>query len=1041
MENSDKLHEYLHQLSSVQHETELSGRTMLYNILTGFFDKNIHIIHEPKRDKEGRGAPDFKFVVNETIIGYCETKEVGENLDNVIKSEQIQKYLTLTDNLLITDYLRFIWLYHGVVRADIRICEQTFLNTKMTIDNNKVIEFTALLTEFSHQTPEPITSANMLAKWLAAPTRTIKFEITNSLHLAYKNKQSNELTALHEVFKKNIFEEISINEFADAFAQTLSYSLFLTKLNLLNPNILLNLHNIGQHTPTSFALIKDILRFINTLDKFPAIKPYIERIFHVINHTNMGELTQDLSFTKHVGKDPYIYFYEDFLKEYDPQIRVDAGVYYTPEPVVNAIIHNIHNILINEFGLVDGLANEKVKLLDFACGTGTFLLQVYRKILDSVPPNSLKRKGLIENHILKQIYGFELLIPAYCVSHLKLSQFLKEYAHFNIDDKQRIPVYLTNSLESRNAIDDNPLFALLPAFSAEGNKAQEIKDDNDILVITGNPPYNGESKNNSPFILNLIKDYKPDDGDLLSEMSKLDKNCKGVRNKELNIKWLRNDYVKFIRFAENKMARAGRGVVGIITSNSFLDGPIFRKMRQHLMQTFDKIIIIDLHGNHNNKESSPDGTADQNVFDIKEGVAISFFIKNTNIKPADKGVFHYDIYGKRKEKFAQINEIDYKKSPSKINPERPFFEFFAVDKTSLKKYNKGLSLREIFCQFGVGICSKRDEIAYHFQKESLVKVLQDFKDLSVEKLKDKYPSEKIESRDKKTIYAKNNICNVESYNTAIKQMNYRPFINQFTFHTNKSKGFLAYPVYDLMKNFDRPNIAICYTRNFRVGNIYDNVFITDKITDLHYLKVGGVMAPLYIYHDNTDEPDENFHYAFRKFINKKFNNPTAEEVMGYIYAILHCPQYRSDNIQMLKMDFPKISFECNLNQFTRLATLGGQLMDAHLMKNIPKQYSANKQYIGEALSDDVKNHNMLVEKIEYNEKTQQLYFNKTSYFANVTSEIINFTIGGYAVVTQYLKLRRGCNIANELQHIQDIINICQYTMNNMRDIDVVYNEF
>ncbi len=1031
------LNDYIKEIAQIQFETEHSGRTHLENLFRKIIaNDKITIIHEPKRDKGGRGAPDYKFMLNDDIIGYCETKKLGDDLNSIIESEQIKKYITLSDNLILTDYLRFIWIHQGIAKLDIRLCEKPALNNKLKLPESNFHELENFINLFINQEPEPITKANILAKSLANPTRTIKNEIAHSLTQSHKLKQNNELTAMHDIFKKNIFVEISDTEFADAFAQTLSYSLFLTKLNLTNPNIKLNLHNISQHTPTSFALIKDILRFINELDKYPNIKPYIERIFYIINITKIESLVSDLSFSAQQDKDPYIYFYEDFLKEYDPQIRVDAGVYYTPEPVVNAIINNIHDILIDEFALANGLANERVKILDFACGTGTFLLQIYRKILDSISPNNLNRKNIIKNHLLKQIYGFELLIPAYCVSHLKLSQYLRESAHYILQDNERIQVYLTNTLEYREKIVENALFeGFFPALSTEGKTAQEIKEDNDILVITGNPPYHGESKNNSDYILNLIKDYKPKDGDLLSQNIKFyDKICKSVKGKEQNIKWLRNDYVKFLRFAEDKMSRTGQGIVGVITSNSFLDSPIFRKMREHLMQTYHKIIIIDLHGNNNNKEKSPDGSPDQNVFDIQEGVAISFFIKNPQLKKSEQGVFHYDIYGKRQAKFAQINEIHYKRTPNQINPIAPFYEFVPRNEIQRNKYDKGISLREIFCNFGVGICTKRDHLVYQNNKQNLIGILDDFDNLDDRAIKEKYHINH-ESEGWKVIWAKNNIKKFGVKDNYIKICAYRPFDAKYTYYTNYNMGFLARPVYDVMKHFEKPNIGFCFVRNFKAVNYFDNVFITNKMIDLHYLKVGSAVAPLYLYHEHQEQPDANFHQSFRNMVNKKFNNPSAEQILAYIYAVMHAPSYRSANLESLKMDFPKIPFDIAPEEFYRLAELGQGLIDAHLMRVIPKILNAENQPIGEPNTDDTSKYDTKITKISHVAANNRLYFNKTSYFSDVSPEILNFTIGGYKVLLQYLKSRQDENIADELGHIRNIINICQYTLNIMQEID------
>ncbi|MFT4968236.1 MAG: putative helicase, partial [Candidatus Deianiraeaceae bacterium] len=569
--------EYINEISKVKDELEHSGRTFLQNFLTEFANPHkVNIIQEPPRDKQGRGAPDFKFLLNDTDIGYLENKKIGENLDEVLKSDQIRKYKTLTDNLILTDYLRWIWIYNGKVVKDIRLCENTILEQKsIKLNEQNCNDLTDLINDFLSQKPQEIYKARDLADKLSKPTRTIKEEINDMLSNIESNAHSR-IVGTFKVFQSEISEHITPEAFADAFAQTLTYSLFLTKITLTSQEKL-TLANITNLTPKSFALIKDILAFINEIEEYPQLKPYVECLFHIINNTNVEEVIADLQNNKDEYEDPYIHFYENFLTAYDKEKRKELGVWYTPKPVVRSIINNIHEVLKQDFNLTEGFSNESVKVLDFACGTGTFLFEIYDKILSEVSKTSLKRRNLIKNHILKNIFGFELLIPAYCVSHLKLSQHLKD-EDYTLEKDDRIKVYFTNTLENRHPDRQASLYEnFFPAIAKEGREAQNIKDDKDILVITGNPPYNGTSQNNFEYIQNLIKPYFPHD-DI----------------KERNTKWLQDDYVKFIRFAENKIAKAGRGVVGVITSHSFLDNPTFRQMRKHLMETFDKIYTIDL---------------------------------------------------------------------------------------------------------------------------------------------------------------------------------------------------------------------------------------------------------------------------------------------------------------------------------------------------------------------------------------------------------------------------------------------------------------
>ena len=980
---------YLQNIKKVKDQLEHSGRTYLENFLNNFCEaKKVKIIHEPKRDKEGRGSPDFQFLFNDTTIGFLENKKVGESLDHILKSKQIEKYKTLTDNLILTDYLRWIWIYKDKIIKDVRLCEITTLEQKnISIEETTSKKLIELIEDFLSQKPQTITKANDLAKILAKPTRTIKEEIERQINEDIKESQNSELKGLFSVFQEKLIKNMTPDEFADAFAQTLTYSLFLTKLNLKKPNDKLDLNNISVHIPQSFALIKDILRFIQVLDKYPNLKPYIERILHIINHVNAFELLSDLKFTRDEEKDPYIYFYEDFLKAYNPKIRVDAGVYYTPEPVVRSIVINIHEILKNDFNLESGLANNCVKVLDFACGTATFLLQVYYQILAETLPNSLKRKNLIKNHILKNIFGFELLIPAYCISHLKLSQYLKENKNYYLEKDERIGVYLTNTLESREKFSQNTLFDLLPEIANEGKKAQAIKEDRDILVITGNPPYNYKSNNHFKYIQDLIKPYFPDD-DI----------------KERNPKGLQDDYVKFIRFAENKIATSGKGVVGIITNHSFIDNPTFRQMRKHLMDSFDKIYIIDLHGNAKKKEKCPDGSPDKNVFDIQQGVAISFFVKNPAIK--DKGIYHLDIFGTRKTKFEQIAKINLQKNTrfTKLNPSQPFYLFIPQNEELRKEYEKGWSLRKVFSEMNVGIVTGKD-----------TKVI----DIDEKKLQKKI---------------KENFDNFD--NKFVQNISYRPFDNRKIYYDTKTKGVIGRARNDIMSHLlNHDNVGLVFTRQVAT-NFFNHCFISDKIMESCFIssttKEINTIAPLYKYQKalSQEEKTPNFDPDFLEVIEEKFGEVFPEEILGYIYAVLHAPSYRKKYLEFLKIDFPKIPFDVSSEKFKKLSALGSELIEVHLMKKIPLSK------IGEPEAVDGKE-NYVMEKVRYDEPKQRIYFNQTCYFANVSQEIQQFKIGGYQVLDKYLKARKGMDISENLEHVQKVIKILDFTVEQMKKIDEI----
>ncbi len=1021
----DYFEDYIESLKTIYAQTEQSGRTFLQNLLENFTkDLNLSIVHEPKRDNTGKGSPDFKFEHNDTIIGFLENKKIGENLDVVLKSEQIKKYKSLTDNLIVTDYLRWIWIFEDKVVYNERLCtplDLTTKNFKLNPENCTAVK--NLITDFLSQKPQMIVKAVDLAEKLAKPTRVIKKGIIDLL--ADKNIVEDKKTRIHltyDAFKSGISEHITPDEFADAFAQTFTYSLFLTKINLTTTDTL-TLENIKKYTPQSFSLIKDILLFIDEIDNYPELKPYVTCVLHIINYMDSAEIIKDLQSTKDEFEDPYIHFYENFLSAYDKQKRKDLGVWYTPKPIVQSIISMIDDILCDDFELPDGLASDNLKILDFACGTGTFLHEIYEQILDKIPANSLNRTRIIQNHILKNIYGFELLIPAYAVAHLKLSLYLKDNG-YALTDKDRIPVYFTNTLEIRNDKQINLSFqTLFPAMTAEGLKAQAIKDDNAILVITGNPPYNVKSQNVINGELKKFHDtYKPKD--------------------EKNINSLNDDYIKFIAFAHQKIKLSGKGIFGLIVNNSFLRGLTHRGMRNKLLADFDRIYIINLYGG-----GVINDPKDENVFAIKQNVCIAIFVKNEQIKT--KGIFYHELIGKRLDKFKAVKALkrsdfselkiaefnkSFKKTAwgkNRFVDDLSFFYPIQNDKI-LKKYGTFIGVTEIFDKYNSGIKLERDkvgEFAVSFTPEKMYLILQDMQNLSKQEIQEKYNV--TDNRDWKLDRVQADIRKRSNLLDNIKPVMYRPFDIRYTdYTTDKSQTLGTYLRQDfnnhMIKNKD--NIGISFVRNDYKTENYNYTFISKHIIDLHLLGGQAYFAPLYLYSDDLDSQKRvNFKPEFARFLRDKLGNPSPESVLAYIYGILHIPHFRIDYLDYLKIDFPRIPFDVDIDYFNAISKLGQDLINSHTMKVIPKSTIGEPSYIDKA--------NMMLEKVDYNPLEKRIYFNKNSYFDNVSQEIWDYTIDGYNVLDKYLKSRENVDMTNMVIDTQNVIKSIDFTIKTCTILD------
>jgi len=703
---------------------------------------------------------------------------------------------------------------------------------------------------------------------------------------------------------------------------------------------------------------------------------------NLINNVDLGKIYKELSF-KNKKADPYLYFYEDFLKEYDSKERKQKGVYYTPFEVVSFITKSIDKILIEKFKKGLGFADSSVTVLDFASGTGTFLVGIFESIFEKINNNDGRFTSLIKDHILRNFYGFEYLVAPYAVCHLKLSQLLKDEG-YKLNENERFQVYLTDTLDDGESQTDWHL----PVLSKEGKKANKIKKKEPILVITGNPPYNIHSRNTKKTIMKLNKDYIPED--------------------EKNVQPMNDDYIKFIRFANNKMENNKNGIIGIITNNSYLNGLLHRKMRNKLLKDFNEIYILNLHGNSRINEKSPDGSVDENVFDIQQGVAISFFIKNGN-STANK-LYYYDFYGTRNYKNEElitndISTIDWKEiDVDKFNAEfrktrwgknrfKDDLSFFIQMKeiNKIQEYGNFWGMRDIFSLSTSGITSGNDKELISFQKS----------------------------------------YNFEDYDEEnVRIINYRPFDVRFIYY-DKSK--IQRNRINTMKHYlSKENIGLCYVRIFS-DDSFNHILINENIIDKHYSGSQNYNSPLYIYSEKSDnnlfQDDKhlnktvNFTDSFTKFINIKYSfKPTPEQIIGYIYAVLHSSSFRKKYLELLKIDFPRVPF-LDEKIFIQLSELGSELIEHHLLK---------KTYPESDIKTSIGSTN--VETVLYKDK--KVYINSDYYFYPVSSEVWNFYIGGYPVLEKWLKSRKGIDLNySEINHFIKVCNVFEKTIGLMDKID------
>ncbi|WP_164867277.1 N-6 DNA methylase [Helicobacter pylori] len=741
------LKEYLESIKDLTPEkNELTHRPSLYNLLDklkNHFNKEFKIEHEPKREQGSQ--PDFRVSFQGLNIGYIENKRAGTDLNQLLKNVQILKYLELNPNLMLTDYLNFMWVGKDeknapFIKRKISVASPDELSKSLKPNPQTERDLIELFKSFFNHEAVPIANAKDFATHLSLRTRYLKDALI-------KYQEKTQVSSIFNNFKEYLYEELSFEDFSDALAQTLTYSLFLAKLN--HPCEKINLDNVRSSIPKNFAVIREMADFLKKLDEIKEIQWLLNEILSSINHVDMDSILKDLN----DDKDPYLHFYETFLSAYDPKLRESKGVYYTPDSVVKFIINALDSLLKTHFkdaplGLKSALDNENIKLLDFATGTGTFLLEAFRKALETrkTSDGGTSTKEDKYQNLLKQFYGFEYLIAPYAIAHLNLSQAFKEEFKKPLKENDALQIILTNTLIQPSEI--VAYRGLQPIFEKELKSAQEIKKNEKILIITGNPPYSGASSNKGLFewevkatygiepefqtieieknvkltdkiqtlLNNIQKQKESGNNNALKELKNLHSKYK-LQN-EKNPKWLLDDYVKFMRFAQNKIKSLGHGLFGFISNNAFLDNPTFRGLRRSLLECYDELYILNLHGNARKKEETPQGAKDENVFNIKQGVSINLFVKKA--QTTKQKIHYYDVYGQRAEKYAflaqnDLNSINW----LELAPREPFYLIIPQETPLLEEYEQGFSVQEMFQISSVGIVTGKDRIFIANNTESL----------------------------------------------------------------------------------------------------------------------------------------------------------------------------------------------------------------------------------------------------------------------------------------------------------------------------------
>ena len=1004
---------------SYEETSEMGYRTDFEILIKQIFESiNVkRIDHDAKAQKGNK--PDFVILKNDVPILYIEVKNIGTPLDKVEKSDQMARYYGYA-NLVLTDYVEFRFYRNGVLYQEpIKIADYN-LGTRTITPTPKNYEHVAkTLIDLTQTHKEPIRSGKHLSKIMGGKAQRIRDNVRQ--FLSHESEKNSELIRVYETIKKLLVNDLTPESFADMYAQTLVYGLFVARYFDETPNNF-SRQEARDLVPASNQLLRHFFDHIVGPDFDKRLEYIVNELCEVFTHANIPELMRqyyenDLWGQTHEGPDPVIHFYEDFLKEYDAELRKKLGAFYTPLPIVRFIVRAVDRIIEKDFGLPQGLANtskigdiHRVQILDPAVGTGTFITEVIRNIYMRFADQKGRWPKYVYSDLLPRLHGFELMMAPYTIAHLKMSLILKEtgFKYFN---SARLGIYLTNSLEMASPQQELFAFDFAASIAEESKQASVIKTKTPIMVVLGNPPYSGVSSNETKYANDLVEKYKKEPGGKI----KLDERKH----------WLNDDYVKFIAFAEEMVEKNGDGIVGFITNHGYLDNPTFRGMRWHLMNTFDYIYLIDLHGNAKKHELSPDGSVDENVFNIQQGVSIMIAVKTgKKIKDNLSKIYRLDLWGKRESKFENLNNLSIENANwVEIEP-RPRDLFFAKGGSVEleEEYRKGFGVNELFIENTSGIVTMGDGFILDEDKLVLQNRVENFlsENVSENVLKEKFDLGKNYAE-----WIIKNKGKITSQDSKIVPFTYRPFDKRYTYFDNR---LVWRTRTEVMKNFILgANIGLIVPKQLAPGE-NAGAFITNSIGGHKTFSAfnSNYYFPLFLYSGDGSRII-NFRDEIVKEIEKITGKVTPENIFYYIYAILYSPNYREKYKDFLKNDFPRIPYPKKIEDFQKLVSFGNELCLLHLLESSKiNQFITTYPVIGTDL----------VEKIEY--KNEKVFINNSQFFGNVPEQSWNLYIGGYQPAQRWLKDHKGHTLTSDnIEYYQKMIVALVETTKIMDEINKI----
>lgn len=1052
---SDAIKTYLaaiEQALKAGNATEHTHRPALKALLEAIGGGDVRATNEPKQI--ACGAPDFIVTRGVVPLGYIEAKDVGIDLTKTEKSEQLGRYRESLGNLVLTDYLEFRWYLDGELRLTASL-PRPDRNGRIRWNADDASEVAQLLGQFIAADIPLKATPQDLATRMAGMGKLIRGLIDQT----FKSEgDKGELHGQFEAFRKVLIESLTAPQFADMYAQTLCYGLFAARCNV--PAQGFTRQKAASALPKTNPFLRKLFNTIAGPDLDERIAWAVDQLAELLARADMAAILADFG-KRTRQEDPVVHFYETFLAAYDPKMREARGVYYTPEPVVGYIVRSIDAILRRDFGMPDGLAHAKkiklkrpktqgkgeetyethrLQILDPATGTGTFLYAVIAKIREQFDGNAGAWPGYVAEHLLPRLFGFELLMAPYAVAHMKLGLEL-EQSGYDFASDERLGVFLTNTLEEAHELTGLPLFTQWLA--EESRAAASIKRDAPVMVVLGNPPYSGHSSNTGEWITSLLRGYDSLNKRKTENYFEVDGGPLGERNP----KWLNDDYVKFIRFAQWRIEQTGHGVLGFVTNHGYLDNPTFRGMRESLLRGFDEIYLLDLHGNSNKQEKTPAGGKDENVFDIKQGVAIGLFVRraDTQRNEAHRArVFHADLYGSREDKYSALEAAEIECTQwSELSPVSPNYYLVPQEAKLADEYAADWKITDAMPVNVLGFQSHRDNFAIDTDLQALRQRIQEMRNSELTD-SDLIQKHGLKEADGWTVArARLRLRDVESWEDAFNRVSYRPFDDRWGYF---SGIVMDRPRRELLENVaGKENMCLVVARQALNGD-FKHVLATKAPAEGNLLQSakGGNSFPLWLYPTDASadlldtSPREKRANLSAEFVTALTDaigaTPSPEDTLAYIYAVLYAPSYRARYADFLKRDFPRIPLTTHRALFDELVVIGRELVALHVMDMVLPRIT----------TFDVPGDNT-VDKVRWapvaEGATGRVYINAEQCFGKVPAAVWDMHIGGYRVAEKWLKDRKGRPLTyDDLTHYQSVIAALARTLELQKSIDAAIDD-